>query len=110
MVQAGPPGSVQNSATSDPAMLPPDITVPLTGTNDLPTADVTTPTVPLLTCYADGSSDSMEILLAVAGGADQRFALVSLSGLAGKSKHRFLSSTNASPTQEQAQADSTWGQ
>ena len=55
------------------------------------------PPRPALTCYPDGSSDSVQIVLAATGGEDQRRAVVKLWGLSGTSQFQLITSTTESP-------------
>ena len=48
-----------------------------------------------LTCYPDGSSDSVEVVVGSANGEDKRLAVVTLSGLTGASKHRVKAEADA---------------
>ena len=48
-----------------------------------------------LTCYPDGSSDSVEVVVGSANGEDKRLAVVTLSGLTGASSHRVKAPDDA---------------
>ncbi len=48
-----------------------------------------------LTCYPDGSSDSVEVVVGSANGEDKRLAVVTLSGLTGASSHRVKAAEDA---------------
>lgn len=110
-VQAvGQPGTVSsnvaNLALSGPLPLP-----TVADTNDVASTDVgaATNAIPPLTCYPDGSSDSMEILLAPADGEDPRLALVTLSGITGRARYRILSpGSDGSSSSDQDAADDGW--
>ncbi len=85
----GQPGQVSiNGGTFE--MPEPPLLAAAGETNALSLADAVTKSAPALTCYPDGSSDSMDILLSVANGDDQRLALVTLSGLSGRARHRIF--------------------
>ena len=72
------------------------------GTNQMASLDAPASSMPPLTCYPDGSSDSAEIVLAAASGEDTRLAMVTLSGLTGASRHRLTASADdLDPVSEQ---------
>lgn len=90
--QAGQPGAFQTDAAGLGTASPPLFSL-AAETNSLPSSDVSTNSMPPLTCYPDGSSDSMELVLAAASGDDKRLAVVTLFGLGGTSRHRFITPT-----------------
>ncbi len=49
--------------------------------------------MPALTCYPDGSSDSAEILVSALDDDETRLSVVTLSGVTGALRHRFISAT-----------------
>lgn len=55
--------------------------------------DPASPSTQVLTCYPDGSSDSVELVVASANGEDNRTAVVTLSGLTGASKYKVKAAT-----------------
>lgn len=97
--------NANDAASPVGSVLPP--TASFAGANGFTPADVTSNALPPLTCYPDGSSDSMEVTLAAAGGEDQRLAVVTFSGLTGAARHRFLAPATggAGPTGERIPAD-----
>jgi hypothetical protein len=89
-VQAvGQPGEISVTAGGFEVPEPPLLSE-TAETNTLFGADAGVRTIPPLTCYPDGSSDSRDVLLSVANGEDQRVALVTLSGISGKARHRIF--------------------
>jgi len=105
--EVGQPGMVpsQGADLDMDAMLPMSQNA---DTNGMPSMDTAaTTSTPPLTCYPDGSSDSMEVILTAAGGEDKRLAAVTLLGLSGASRHRLITRADDSvwPSGEQAQAD-----
>ena len=52
------------------------------------------PVTPPITCYPDGSSDSVEIVLSPLGDDDLRRSVVTLSGVTGSMKHRMMTVTD----------------
>jgi type IV fimbrial biogenesis protein FimT len=90
-VQAvGQPGAFSSNAGFGGTPNPPLMFEP-GGTNQVTAADPATNSPPPLTCYPDGSSDSMEVVLSSASNGDEnRLALVTFSGLAGRARHRIL--------------------
>jgi hypothetical protein len=59
-------------------------------TNGLGSARGTLSSLPPLTCYPDGTSDSMEVVLTAASGEDKRLVVVTLWGLSGASAHKVV--------------------
>lgn len=105
--EAGQPGTVGRVPT-DLATTPRPALVSAASTNALP-AEAVPPSMPPLICYPDGSSDSLEVVLAAASGDDKRLALVTLSGLTGASRHRLINHPDtASPPEEVVQTDEPW--
>ncbi len=99
----GQPGEVSiNTGTFEPPQ--PSLMSPGAAgeTNAFSSADAVAKSTSALTCYPDGSSDSMDILLSAANGDDQRLALVTLSGLSGRARHRIFTpgAEEASPADE----------
>lgn len=64
------------------------------------------PSLPPLICYPDGSSDSLEIVLAASDSTDKRLAVVTLWGVSGASQHRFVNTgENTAPQAEPNDSD-----
>jgi hypothetical protein len=75
-------------------------------TNALSASDAGAKSIPPLTCYPDGSSDSRDVLLSVANGEDQRVALVTLSGISGRARHRiFTADADAASSWDEFESD-----
>ena len=89
---AGQPGMVRCDILDTATPTPPS--TPANGHEDAPAAapvaDGTSSSLPPLLCYPDGSSDSLEIVLAASDSTDKRLAVVTLWGVTGISQHRFV--------------------
>ena len=94
--QVRPPShEAPQSEQSSPGLIDPLATDPSTTsfTNN-PVANSNLPApgpLPELTCYPDGSSDSAEIVLRPLDEDDLRVSVVTLSGVSGELRHRFIS-------------------
>jgi len=93
------PGSaspVLDNIDSDPLLPPPTSPTSDTGTNSIAGGGNQLSSWPTLDCYPDGSSDSLQVVLAAASGEDRRHAMVVLWGISGASESRLISTdTNA---------------
>jgi len=107
-VQAvGQPGEISLTAGGFETPEPP-LRSQTAETNTLSASDSGAKSTPPLTCYPDGSSDSRDVLLSAANGEDQRVALVTLSGISGRTRHRIFTpdefESDPSPTNAYFQA------
>jgi type II secretory pathway pseudopilin PulG len=87
--EVGAPGTVPSEAAGLALAAPQTLSLEA-NTNAIPSGDAGTNSIPLLTCYPDGSSDSLAVVLAAANGDDKRLAVVTLWGVTGATRHRLI--------------------
>ncbi len=103
----GQPGTFSRKPGQSELALPAAPSLSMEETNTVSSTGAGIAVMPPVNCYPDGSSDSVEILLAPAGEGDQRRAVVSLSGISGRASHRIVAPA-ADGTTSAAEEEEVW--